>query len=163
MYAVMASFACTYPTPLERQFSRFYNREKEQYVHLHKNNSVCMIGLSANHDLVKAGVSKVEFSKAACSSEALGKRKRGALGMRPDTMVCTITVSDGTSHRIDALVNADLVEINQRLSNQPELVSIDPEGAGFLCVALTRAENDMGKCFPSFVKEGDVVKFRNDS
>jgi hypothetical protein len=159
----MASFSTTFPTPLERQFARFYHEEKQQYAHLHKNKSVCMIGLAPGHHLVTAGVRRVEFSKAAQSNEALGKRKRNALGLRTDTMICTITTADGLTHRVDACVNADLVEINQRLSHQPELVSTDPEGAGLLCVALTRAQSDMNKCFPGFSKKSDAMKYRDDS
>ena len=159
----MASFAEVYPTPVERQYTRFYNREIEQFAHLHKNNSVCMIGLTPKHPLI-TGSSKivsVEYSKAAASSEALGKRKRGALGLRPDTAVCTITTADGVAHRINAQVNADLVEINERLAQHPDLLVREPEGAGFLCICLTRAESNMGKCFPGFTKEGDIMKFRN--
>ena len=159
----MASFATTYPSPLERQFARFYNREKQQYAHLHKNNSVCMIGLAPSHPAVLAGVVNVEFAKAVSTSEAQGKRKRGALGLRTDTIVCTVTDKEGNVHRIDACVNVDLVEINQRLADEPELVSIDPEAAGFLCICLTRTESNMEKCFPGFTKEGDILRFSPDA
>jgi hypothetical protein len=156
----MASFRTNYPTPLERQFTRFYNHECHQYAHLHKNKSVTMIGLSPDHPAVSAGIVRVEFSKSASANEALGKRKRGALGLRTDTIVCHIETKTGETLRIDAQVNIDLVEINSRLETQPELVSMDPEGAGFLCVGLTRTETDMDKCFPGFVLGGNVSTFK---
>ena len=156
----MASFREEYPTPLERQFARYYNNECMQYAHLHKNKSVTMIGLMRNHPAVQNGVTKVEFAKAATTNEALGKRKRGAMGLRTDTLVCHIETRSGERLRIDAKVNIDLVEINQRLAEEPELVSLDPEGAGFLCVGLTRLESDMQKCFPGFSLGGDVAKFK---
>jgi hypothetical protein len=157
----MVSFATHYPSPLERQFTRFYS-ERAQYAHLHKNKSVTIVGLSAAHPLVTAGsIVKVEYSKAALSNEALGKRKRGALGLRADTLLCNITTEDGKIHRIDACVNIDLVEINLRLATDPQLLSQDPEGAGFLCIGLTRAQTDLEKCFPGFSLGGDVLKFRS--
>ena len=110
-----------------------------------------MIGLAPDHPAISAGITAVEFSKACLNNEALGKRKRGALGMRPKTLICTVTCADGSIHSIEALVNADLVEINHRLETQPGILQSDPEGAGFLCVALTRAEKDMSRCFPEFV------------
>lgn len=155
----MASFARDYPSPLERQFTRFYNPDG-QYAHLHKNKSVALIGLSKCHPLLASEIEKVEFSKAACSSEALGKRKRGALRLQCNTHLCSVTTSDGKIHRINAQVNVDLVEVNLRLLQEPRLLVQDPEGAGFLCVGLTRAEPDLSRCFPNFTLSGDVMKFR---
>lgn len=158
----MVSFIHNYPSPLEREFTRFYHDTSQQYAHLHKNKSVTMVGLSAEHSIVKQGekILKVEFAKAALSNEALGKRKRGALGLRTDTLLCHITTIDGETHRIDSQVNMDLVEINTRLENEPNLIVQDPEGAGFLCIGLIRADPDMQKCFPGFTRGGDVMKFR---
>jgi hypothetical protein len=150
----MASFKKVYPTPLERQFTRYYQTEKNQYAHLHKNKSVTMLGLSPSHPAVLEGITKVEFSKSASANEALGKRKRGALGLRTDTLLCTIYTKEGNEFRIDACANIDLVEINQRLVTDPNLVSKDPEGAGFLCIGLTRLESNMDKCFPGFTLGG---------
>lgn len=155
----MSTFRTTYPTPLERQFARFYHPTSLQFAHLHKNNSVCLVGLSPTHPAVLEGVVSVEFSKAALSNEALGKRKRGALGLRVNTPLCTVTTASGSCHEIRATVNCDLVEINARLAAEPGLVSLDPEGAGFLCVGLTRAEPDLTKCFPGFEKKGNALKF----
>lgn len=154
----MASFRSSYPTPLERQFGRFYR--SHQYAHLHKNNSVCLIGLAPDHPAVAEGVVSVEYSSSACSSEALGKRKRGALRLCVDTIVCTLITQLGTRHIIRAGINGDLVEINSRLSDEPNLVSIDPEGAGFICVALTRGEADLSKCFPGYTSSGTIGEAR---
>jgi glycine cleavage system H lipoate-binding protein len=157
----MASFSDIYPTPLERQFNRYYHKDSNQYAHLHKNKSVTMIGLAPNHPAVLEGVAKVEFSKAAATNEALGKKKRGALGLRPETLICTLESKQGSIFQINARVNMDLVEINQRLLNQPELVSSDPEGAGFLCVGLIRLETNMNRCYPGFELGGSVMSYRN--
>jgi hypothetical protein len=156
----MAQFSTVYPTPLERQFTRFYHPENHQYAHIHKNKSVTLLGLSPSHPAVNEGVTKVEFSKAASGNEALGKRKRNALGLRPDMLVCTITTVKGNEFRINACTNVDLVEINQRLASNPELVSKDPEGAGFICIGLTRLETDMERCFPGFKMGGAVMRYR---
>jgi glycine cleavage system H lipoate-binding protein len=158
----MASFKQVYPTPLERQFNRYYNETVHQYAHLHKNKSVTMIGLSPNHPATLEGVVKVAFSKAAASNEALGKKKRGALALRPDTLLCTIETKTGKVFNINACVNMDLVETNQRLASHPELVSQDPEGAGFLCVGLIRLETNMDRCFPGFFLGGAVMKYREE-
>ena len=155
----MASFSACYPSPLERQFAKFYHSEYRQYAHLHKNNSVCLIGLAPNHPAVIDGVAKVEFGKAVQNNEAVGKRKRGALGLRVDTPICKITTVSGVIYDITALVNVDLVEINHRLEAQPDLVSSDPEGSGFLCIGLTRTESNMERCFPGFTQHSTTMKF----
>ena len=157
--SIMASFASCYPSPLERQFSKFYHPELRQYAHLHKNNSVCLLGLAPDHPAVIDGIAKVEFGKAVQNNEAVGKRKRGAMGLRVDTPICKLTTVSGVTYDITAMVNVDLVEINQRLNEQPDLVSSDPEGSGFLCIALTRTESDMERCFPGFVKHSSMMKF----
>jgi hypothetical protein len=159
----MASFKDVYPTPLERQFTRFYHDDKQQYAHIHKNKSVTMLGLSPMHPAVIDGVTKVEFSKAATNNEALGKRKRNALGLRPDTHLCTIQTKTGSEFKILACTNVDLVEINHRLLDHPEILSKDPEGAGFLCIGLTRLETDMEKCFPGFTLGGAVLRFSREA
>jgi|LauGreDrversion4_2_1035121.scaffolds.fasta_scaffold139129_2 hypothetical protein len=155
----MASFSSSYPSPLERQFSKFYHAELRQFAHLHKNNSVCLIGLAPDHPAVIDGVAKVEFGKALENNEAVGKRKRGALGLRVDTPVCKLTTVSGIVYDITALVNVDLVEINHRLNDQPGLVSSDPEGCGFLCIGLTRTESNMERCFPGFLQHSSMMKF----
>ena len=155
----MASFISNFPTPLDRQFAKFYNYDKHQYAHLHKNNSVCLIGLSTTHPAVLEGVTSVTFGKAAMTNEALGKKKRGALGLRVETLLCTITTKADKVYTINACVNVDFVEINTRIIDEPELVSEDPEMSGFLCAGLTRAENNMDKCFPGFTKTCNMMKF----
>jgi hypothetical protein len=156
----MASFSEAYPNPLERQFTRFYNTQHNQFAHIHKNKAICLLGLTPSHPAVQEGVVSVEFGKAASTNEALGKRKRGALGLRADTPICTITTKTGTAYPILARVNCDLVEVNRRLESQPELVSLDPETSGFLCIAIVRGlDVDTDKCFPDFVKVSDVTKF----
>jgi len=120
-----------------------------------------MVGLSPQHPAIREGdeIVSIEFGKAVLNNEALGKRKRGAIGLRVDTPICTLTMKSGKIFSIKACVNIDLVEINHRLSTQPSLILSDPEGSGFLCIGLTRAEGDMERCFPGFVKVSSMMKF----
>lgn len=156
----MANFAEAYPTPLERQFTRFHNPDCHQYAHLHKNKAICLIGVSPSHPAVIEGIVSVRFGKAASTNEAAGKRKRGALGLRVDTPICTLMTREGNEFHISARVNCDLVEVNNRLDTDPCLVSSDPEMSGYLCIGIVRdiaANTD--RCFPGFVKLSDVSKF----
>ena len=113
-----------------------------------------MLGLSLDHVAIAEGIASVSFSKCALSNEALGKRKRGALKLFPDTVLCTITTREGNAFIIRSNVNVDLVEINTRLENEPNLLETDPEAAGFICVGLTRGEDNLEKCFPNFINMG---------
>lgn len=158
--SLMAKFLDSYPTPLERQFTRFHNPECNQFAHLHKNKAICLIGVSPSHPAVLEGVTSVQFGKAASTNEALGKRKRGALGLRTDTPICSLTTAGGNVYQITARVNCDLVEVNHRLDSDPFLVSSDPEMSGYLCIGIVRdIAADPVKCFPGFNKLSDVAKF----
>ena len=49
-----------------------------------------------------------------------------------------VTCSDGSLHALRNGVKGALVEVNDRLVEQPELLTRDPSGQGFLAIVLPR-------------------------
>lgn len=60
-------------------------------------------------------------------AEVSGKKKGGAVFMSPRDMICSVSLSDGSSFKIFACVRGSIIEINKRLVGEPELLMSDPQ------------------------------------
>jgi len=58
--------------------------------------------------------------------------------MSPRDMICDVTVSDGSTFRLYACVRGSIIEINRRLIDEPQLLSSDPLGQGYVAVLLPK-------------------------
>eukprot|EP00658_Telonema_sp_P-2_P065009 TRINITY_DN54366_c0_g1_i1.p1 TRINITY_DN54366_c0_g1~~TRINITY_DN54366_c0_g1_i1.p1 ORF type:complete len:207 (-),score=41.28 TRINITY_DN54366_c0_g1_i1:176-796(-) len=104
-----------------------------QYVFQHANG-LCVVGLSRHHPACKSGVvESVNFRVELGSSKPSGKRKRGAAQLRAENVICTVQTTEGKFEAV-GLVNGDLMEVNQRLAQEPGLVAEKPESDGFLAI-----------------------------
>ena len=56
-----------------------------------------------------------------------GKKKAGAVFLSERDMVCTVTLSDGSSITLYACIRASVIEVNHNLIARPELLG-SPEG-----------------------------------
>ena len=70
-----------------------------------------------------------------------GKKKRGAKLLMANSGVARVTTDDGTSWTARACAKGRLLEVNERLIDEPGLASTDPLNEGFLCVVQPRAED----------------------
>ena len=69
-----------------------------------------------------------------------GKKKRGAKLLMPDSGLATLERADGKRWTARALARGKLLEVNERLRDEPKLVSAAPTDAGFLAVIEPGAE-----------------------
>lgn len=96
----------------------------------------------------------VKFPKAASSGSAQadkklsGRRKRGAKVLSRDALLCEIEYSErspigsgdsGTEDQkkmlaVRAMIHGKLIELNERLLEDPQLVAKKPLGAGFIAI-----------------------------
>ena len=72
------------------------------------------------------------------TDEIRGKKKNGALKVRPHEIVCTVECEDGREFKIRAGVGGRVIEVNERLNSDPNLIK-DP-GEGFVCILLTHLQ-----------------------
>lgn len=68
-----------------------------------------------------------------------GKKKRGALNVHPGFQLCTLECSNGERHTARCGIKGVLVNVNQRLLEDPSVVSDDPLGLGHIAVLQLKA------------------------
>ena len=73
-----------------------------------------------------------------------GKRKRGALFLFNDTVVCNVECSDGAKFALRSSIRGNLIEINRALIDAPSLLNERPGTDGFLAI-LAPKPNDISK------------------
>ena len=104
---------------------------EDQYVYQHKNG-LCVVGVAAHHPLLGASssggrtVTQVDYNvgrdRDRNKLQVSGKKKAGAVLVRPDTELCRVSCSDGTSYMLRMCVGGRLIEINKRLLSDPQLL-----------------------------------------
>lgn len=140
-------FADDYPTVVERFFSKHYycrdNAVDEVHTILHHSNRICLIGLDISHVAVKKGIKSINFDVGNCDrskNQVSGKGKRGAMNLQPSSMLAIVTCNDDSEYKVVSCITGKLVEINERLGNNPELIGKD--GYGYVAIVLPK----MDKC-----------------
>lgn len=64
---------------------------------------------------------------------------QGGLRLQPETKLCLINCSDGTSYTIRAGIKALLIEVNTNLVEKPELLTTSREKRGYLAIIIPPA------------------------
>lgn len=62
-------------------------------------NGMCVLGLSPTHQAFSRGIETVSFNDAL-RVDFTGKRKKGAMKLEPDTIICTIACNDGSTFSV---------------------------------------------------------------
>lgn len=69
-----------------------------------------------------------------------GKRKRGGQKLKERSVICRIICEDGSCYSVLSCMKGILVEINTELINNPQLITQDPWGRGFIAIIITRLD-----------------------
>jgi len=109
------------------------------------SNGICVLTLAPSHPILtnKLKVSKVDFQVSKkvnrLQNSVRGKGKKGGQFLSDEKQtVAFVSCDDGSVHEIRSGVKGALVEVNDRLVDQPELMTSDPFGQGFLAIVLPR-------------------------
>eukprot|EP00929_Paragymnodinium_shiwhaense_P104604 TRINITY_DN69182_c0_g1_i1.p2 TRINITY_DN69182_c0_g1~~TRINITY_DN69182_c0_g1_i1.p2 ORF type:complete len:337 (-),score=104.00 TRINITY_DN69182_c0_g1_i1:26-1036(-) len=155
---------------LDKGFSKWYfvagedaSAALDQYVYVH-GNGMMHIGLAPTHKLLggrtTATISKVAFSASAAGAEVHGKRNKGGLKVVPKTQLATVTLSDGEELRVLAAVEAQLVEVNDRLLEEPRLLQMDAEGVGHIATLQLKKPSDLSRILATLTDEVGLAEKR---
>ena len=133
-----------YPSVVDRYFTRRYSI-RDDGAHLcvlYHSNKICVVTLAESHTLFRNGaaVEQVNFKISEkldrTQNQVQGKGKKGAQHIDENSILCTVRCSDGNEHVIRAGVRGKLVEINERLSQQPSLIVDNLETNRYIAVIL---------------------------
>jgi hypothetical protein len=120
-----------WPSVINRYYTT-HTTSNHQCLHVH-SNGVCVLSIAPTHPMLQPPLRVTEIAyrthdaKNLMQTSVRGKKKAGAVFVTPRDMVCTVTLSDGSSVTLFACVRANVIEINHRLIDRPELLGT-PEG-----------------------------------
>lgn len=135
-----------YPSFTERYFEPKYlidplGRIGEDHCVLVHSNRICILTLAPTHPILasKKGISNINFkiaNKNRLENTVQGKRKRGAQGLDPMSVLCIIECEDGRSYSLRSCVYGKLIEINENLVANPQLLLEKPKSDGYVAIIL---------------------------
>ncbi|XP_014204805.1 uncharacterized protein LOC106636804 [Copidosoma floridanum] len=136
----------TYPTVTERYLTPYYAIDVKEpcddiciYIH---SNRVCMITLAPSHIIFQKNLTiescsyQVTEKLDRTKNKVSGKGKRGAQPMQKNSYLCRLTCSDGSVYMIRCCMNGKLLEVNEKLLENPELLKQPPHSGGYIAVVL---------------------------
>ncbi|ELP88239.1 hypothetical protein EIN_225720 [Entamoeba invadens IP1] len=107
------------------------NDGSDQFIFLHSNGLV-LVGLARTHPVCKAQDIKVAINTQK-ENQVKGRHKFGAQNVKPKTVLITV-VADGVEYKVHALTSGRLLEMNESLTDHPELLKNESEGKGFVAI-----------------------------
>jgi len=152
-----------YPSLLERYYTP-YVTSNSQSLHVH-SNGLCVLGIDPAHPQLAPPrkVTRVAYrthdSKNLLVSDVRGKKKAGAVFVLPRDMLCEVTLDDGSSFTVYAMVRGSVIEINRRLIDRPELLGTST-GAGYIAVLLPKMDEkrSIGQACMEFDQETPLTE-----
>ncbi|KYB28597.1 protein Abitram [Tribolium castaneum] len=139
----IANFQPYYERYFEKKYCTKFTTENvnlDTCVRVH-TNKVCVISLSEKHSIIKKHqrIKNLNFQVSLkvnrLKNNMSGKGKRGAQLLQPESVLCFIETEDGEKYPVHAGIYGKLLEINDRLSENPNLL-VDDLNEGFLAVIL---------------------------
>ncbi|XP_059479835.1 protein Abitram [Neocloeon triangulifer] len=121
--------------------------EGEDLCILFHSNKICLVTLAPTHPILlhKKKIDKFNFEVSRnvdrLQNKVSGKGKHGAQVLQPSSTICFIECSDGTSYAICSCLNGKLVEINEKIIDEPDLVISRPLSEGYLAIVLPSIAN----------------------
>lgn len=141
---------------------------RDTYVYLHLNG-LCILGLAATHagvaSALRAPARSVsvtfddKYSTDRCFQFEGGKKARRKNRVQPDTKVCSLTVADET-YSIRSGVNGQLLEINNRLAEDPMLLIEKPASEGWLAVIQLASKRQIDEIKEETLSLGEYMERR---
>lgn len=134
-----------YPSVVERYYTKHYYFPNDNIDNAHTvlnhSNGICLIGLADTHEAVKKGIKSLTYDVGnfdRSKNQVVGKAKRGALNLQNTTTLAEITCEDGSTYRIYSALQGKLVEVNERIVENPKLIGTD--GDGYVAVVLPKLD-----------------------
>ncbi|KAE8057289.1 hypothetical protein FH972_013993 [Carpinus fangiana] len=136
----------TPPSAVESNFVSYFAPDlmkpgHDQYVYRHANG-LCVIGLAPAHIAFKdqGGITAVDFNVGKSDRSVIkvtGKRKKNAQHFEPNTALCKVCTNDA-SYIVRCCVKGSLLEVNDRLIEQPGLLNSLADREGYIAIIMPK-------------------------
>ena len=73
----------------------------------------------------KKTIDRIEFVQQSIDNAVRGKAKKGGVKLKPNTLLCKVYCKDELVYSIVACIRSQLIEINKKLINNPQLITSD--------------------------------------
>lgn len=144
--SILCDFDANCPSMVDRYFTRLYYRksdtDNEDHQILFHSNRICLIGLAPSHIVFLKGIKSVNFDIGGVDrrqNHLSGKGKKGAMNLQPTTALAIVTCKDDSQYKVVSCITGKLIEVNERLIDNPELLA--QEGDGYVAICLPKIEN----------------------
>lgn len=144
--SILCDFDANCPSLVDRYFKKFYYRkadtDNEDHQILIHSNRICLVGLAPSHIAFVKGIKSVDFNIGNIDRRDIhlsGKGKKGAMNLQPSSALAVVTCKDDTQYKIISCITGKLLEVNERLLDDPELLAT--EGNGYAAICLPKIEN----------------------
>ncbi|XP_011056528.1 PREDICTED: protein Simiate [Acromyrmex echinatior] len=139
-------YSGSFPTVTDRYFTPYYKMDAQSLgndtcIWIHSNR-ICMLSLAPSHIILQDNkdIQKVNFKVSDKLDRSLnkvsGKSKHGAQPLQTNSNICTILCKDGQTYVIKCYIVGKLVEVNEALSENPQLLKKLPHKGGYLAIIL---------------------------
>ena len=111
-------------------------------------NGLFVLGFAPSHTLLLPSaprVCEVHFREEVSEHEAYGKRGRGGANLLPRTILCDLSLDNGSQIQVSAGIEARLIELNGALREQPGLLQSCPEDEGFVAILQPKRPQDVNR------------------
>eukprot|EP00762_Andalucia_godoyi_P003129 ANDGO_01086.mRNA.1 FAM206 family protein len=117
-----------------------FDVDRDRYFAMHSNH-VCITGIAEGHPCLTSGkrIEKVEIPENRAIPTSVNRSKRNSSYCEVTMILCILHMEDGTKYKMYAGMKGLLLEINEKIVENPQLIQMDPYGAGFLAIAKAGA------------------------
>jgi glycine cleavage system H lipoate-binding protein len=111
-------------------------------------------------------VVKIDFNVAKqdrSKSVVKGKRKKGGIILKPEANLAQVTCDDGTEYMLKACVPGTLLEVNERLIQQPDLLMTKSASEAFVAIIMpgNRDKDKVKELLQQYLRSEAFAALRN--
>ncbi|XP_052866213.1 protein Abitram [Anopheles cruzii] len=142
--SILGDFVENYPSIVDRFYTKFYhvpsNKPDEPQQILFHSNRICLVGLAKEHAAFRKGIRSVSFEVGKLDrseNKVSGRKKNGGMVLQADSTLALITCEDNVVYKVRSCVQGKLIEVNNRITTEPEIMKIDE---GYIAIVMPKLE-----------------------